>query len=56
MMLIKIAGQDSFQMTLVQFDDMIQTVLASDILRTNALISFDTDGLPGLPCLLGLAE
>ena len=33
-----------------------QPGLASDILRINALISFDTDGLPGLPCLLSLAQ
>ena len=26
MIIIKIAGQDSFQMTLVQYDDMIQTI------------------------------
>jgi hypothetical protein len=33
-----------------------QPTLASDILRINALISFDTGGLPGLPCLLNVAH
>ncbi|MGB5583327.1 MAG: hypothetical protein WBO93_07015, partial [Gammaproteobacteria bacterium] len=33
-----------------------QPVLASDILRINALISSDTGGLPGLPCLHSLAQ
>jgi hypothetical protein len=33
-----------------------QLILASDILRINALISSDTVGLPGLPCLLNLAQ
>ena len=33
-----------------------QPILASDNLRINDLISFDTVGLPGLPCLLNLAQ
>ena len=33
-----------------------QLILASDILRINALISSGTCGLPGLPCLLNLAQ
>jgi hypothetical protein len=33
-----------------------QPGLAADILRINALISSDTVGLPGLPCLLNLAQ
>jgi hypothetical protein len=33
-----------------------QPTLASDIFRINALISFDIGGLPGLPCLLNLAQ
>ena len=32
-----------------------QPGLAADILRINALISSDTVGLPGLPCLLNLS-
>jgi hypothetical protein len=33
-----------------------QPTLATDILRINSLISFDIGGLPGLPCLLNLAQ
>jgi hypothetical protein len=33
-----------------------QPTLATDILRINALISSDTDDLPGRPCLLNLAQ
>jgi hypothetical protein len=33
-----------------------QPTLAADILRINALTSFDTGGLPGLPCLLNLVR
>jgi len=33
-----------------------QPLLASSILRINALISFGKGGLPGLPCLLSSAQ
>ena len=36
--------------------DEPRLILASDIFRINALISSGTCGLPGLPCLLNLAQ